>query len=394
MTGPVPKKWGRRLCRAVFLILFALPLILVLPEPWIRVLPGLSPFTALGAGVADRGVFIGLWLLLPLAVAAVALFKGRFFCRWVCPFGTMISLVSTISLKRRVLKIRLGGFVFWFTVGAALVGLPLLLFLDPLSLFTNLGVLFRNHSGAWAVGVLVPLILLFALIQPLVWCTHVCPMGWMMEKMKLGKRSAEVRNRGRREALGGLLSGGALAFLFRRTVQAAPEPVLPPGAGSLDRFAATCKRCYACVRQCPTGVLTVRKRGGFAALGLPEMNFERKDGAYCEEGCGICSRVCPTGAIRLQQPEQQRMVKIGTAEVIRGDCLGWADHQWCMACDEFCPYNAIHTVTGRNGIPKPKVIAALCRGCGACQNICPAERGKAIVVRPVSVQQQARDRGD
>ena len=132
----------------------------------------------------------------------------------------------------------------------------------------------------------------------------------------------------------------------------------------------------------------MRKRGGVAELCIPELDFDKHDGAYCEQYCNACLQVCPTGAIQSLSMERKQQQRIATASIIREACLAWEDRLECVACDEFCGYNAIEMRTGRDGIPKPIVNQKKCRGCGACRNICPATReGNAVKIDPLYTQE-------
>jgi len=102
---------------------------------------------------------------------------------------------------------------------------------------------------------------------------------------------------------------------------------------------------------------------------------------YCSEFCNRCTTVCPSGAIKMLTLDQKREVAIGTAVVTRQKCLAWAEGQYCMVCDEFCPFNAIHTEV-HNGVNCPVVNTEACRGCGLCQKECPALQ-TAIIVEPI-----------
>jgi len=108
---------------------------------------------------------------------------------------------------------------------------------------------------------------------------------------------------------------------------------------------------------------------------LPEMDFDREDGAYCEQYCNLCTTVCPTGAIQFLSEEEKQQRKIATAKIRRGACIAWEDRKECLACDEFCGYNAFELSEGEDGIPQPTINQRKCRGCGACRNICPAIDG-------------------
>jgi ferredoxin len=313
------------------------------------------------------------------------MWKGRFFCRWICPLGTVYSIPSQFSRKRRFFKWNGRGTIFWFIIFASFAGLPLILFLDPLSTFTRLGVMGKGtaHAMVWIPGVLIPLMLLLSFIQPGLWCVHLCPLGYFLELMQLKRKPQPTHNRGRRELLTGLFLGAPLALLFRNAARAVETdlPFLPPGVKDLESFAATCIRCYACIGTCPSGVLTVRKKGGVAEFCIPEMDFDRKRGTYCEQYCNACSQICPSGAIQAISMDEKQLRKVGTASIIRESCIAWHEGKECLACDEFCGYNAMEAPLGCDGIPKPFVNQQKCRGCGACRNVCPAIReGNAISI--------------
>lgn len=362
-----------------------------LPDHAARWIPSLSPLAAVSSTLAHQVWYVSLvWTLPAIGTLLLCLWKGRFFCRWICPLGTIYSVPSQFSAKKKILPWKLNGYIFWFTIFASIAGLPLILFLDPLSTFTRFGVMGQGtaHVMAWIPGVVIPLFLLLSFIQPHIWCMQLCPLGYMVEKVKVGQPKTDKAIRSsRREILTGLALGVPAAMVFKQQARAEETPVLPPGAKNLDNFAATCMRCYACVKACPTNVLTIRKAGGFAELCLPEMDFDKEDGSYCEQYCNICTTVCPTGAIKFLNEEDKQQRRIATARIRRGACIAWEDRQECLACDEFCGYNAFEVGEGKDGIPEPVINPRKCRGCGACRNICPAiDRGNAIVMTPVAEQ--------
>lgn len=355
-----------------------------------KIIPSLSPLTALSASIAHRAWYAtALWTLPAVVTLVLALWKGRLFCQCLCPLGTLYAAGSLKSAKKKLLPVRLGGYIFWTIIFASVIGLPLFLLLDPLSTISRMGA--TTHWAAWIPGVLIPIMLLLGLFQPLIWCTHLCPLGYLFETVRVRKAPAQKLKQTRRELLTGAAIGIPLALLFKNIGRAKRPPIMPPGASDLERFTATCIRCYACVRACPTKVITVRKPGdGLAELCLPELDYDQSEDSYCEEFCNDCTTACPTGAIKFLSEDDKRMQKIGTAKVIREACLGWSEKQECMGCDEYCPYNAIETFYGDgpdNRIPKPIVNPHKCRGCGACQAMCPAIRdGKAIIVTPLTKQ--------
>ena len=142
-----------------------------------RIIPALSPLTLIAESIAQRSWYTGLfWTLPPLTVLALAVWKGRFFCQWLCPLGTIYALPQKISLKKKILPVRSNALLFWVVISASALGLPALLFLDPLSTFNRMGA-----WPAWIPGLLVPLFLMLSFFQPQVWCTHLCPLGYFFD---------------------------------------------------------------------------------------------------------------------------------------------------------------------------------------------------------------------
>lgn len=391
-------QWSVRLVCLAAALFFALGG----PIPYLlsRVVPGLSPLVTFANALAARQWYAGLfWGLPAIVVLVIAVWRGRFFCRWICPAGTLHSTAALCKGRTRLVRLRFGGIVFWMTVAGACIGFPLWLFMDPLSSFTRLVPLIKGSctTAALVPGLLLPVFLLLGMWQPLAWCSHFCPLGYLFDLCHV--RSAHPvwkQDRTRRDFIVGLLLGAPLALVAKEwaplgATQPAPVPILPPGAGSPERFASLCTRCYACVEACPTRVIKVGSPLG-RILGHffhPDLDTSR---SYCEEFCTRCSGVCPSGAIRPVSEDEKRRLQIGRAEVRREACLAWEDGEHCMVCQEYCPYAAIMDDTAPDGLPRPVVNPEICRGCGACQAECPAIRlGKAIVVTGLDHQAEARD---
>jgi ferredoxin-type protein NapF len=279
-------------------------------------------------------------------------------------------------------------------VAGACIGFPVWLFMDPLAGFTRLVPLIKGTctTAALVPGLLLPLFLLLGVWQPLVWCFHFCPLGYLFDLCHVrATHPVWKQDRLRRDFIAGLLLGAPLALTAKTWAPLKgdpppPLPILPPGAGDPDRFAALCTRCYACVEACPTRVIKVRAPLGriLGHMFHPELDTSR---AYCAESCTQCSQVCPSGAIRPVTEDQKRQLRIGCATVRREACLAWADGEYCVACIDACPYAAIMDDMAPDGLSRPVVDPELCRGCGVCQVECPAVRlGKAIIVTGLEEQ--------
>ncbi|MEE9584359.1 MAG: 4Fe-4S binding protein, partial [Candidatus Brocadiales bacterium] len=94
------RKWSQALSLAAFLIL------LIYLDPLTsanfsgnNIFLRLSPLSGLGASIAAKELVSQYWPALVLI--AMTLFMGRFFCGWVCPFGTTIDLTDKLFKRQR-----------------------------------------------------------------------------------------------------------------------------------------------------------------------------------------------------------------------------------------------------------------------------------------------------
>jgi len=161
-----------------------------------------------------------------------------------------------------------------------------------------------------------------------------------------------------------------------------PELIRPPGALPEAEFRVRCVRCGECMKACPTNTLQpVWLKSGLEGLFTPVMT-PRLGG--CSINCNACGKVCPTGAIRDLPLWEKNHARVGTAWVVRQNCLAWEQDKKCLVCDEVCPYNALsfQAVPGlRNAVPF--VIENRCTGCGWCEMKCPVEGASAIRVNVI-----------
>ena len=100
-------------------------------------LPALSPYVALGAAVAVRTVSIISLLAVP--VLCLVIISPRWFCRHACPTGFLQDLLGKIRPSRPSWTHwpRIGRWLLVLTLGGALAGYPIFLWLDPLALFNG-----------------------------------------------------------------------------------------------------------------------------------------------------------------------------------------------------------------------------------------------------------------
>ena len=351
----------------------------------------MSPVLGLLGALATRAATP--WLLLGVPVLALAFFRSRWFCRYLCPTGFAAELAGRLNPRGRGRFARwpnVGRVLLALLVGGAACGFPLFVWLDPLAIFNGFFAAWRAPLAAssFALAAGFPLILLLSVFVPQAWCQKLCPLGAAQDLAARLRRAAARREKpapvksfgldlSRREFLGAA-AGGAAALALRKTAAGGNPPIRPPGARPEDQFTGLCARCGACLRACPYGILEPDLgAGGLAGLLAPKIDYAK---AHCFEYCNECTKVCPTGAIERLALEAKRNRAIGLAEIDRRTCIAWRDGEYCMVCHEFCPYLAIEIVE-HHGVNCPVVKPEMCRGCGACQVNCPAQPDKAIVVR-------------
>ncbi len=133
------------------------------------------------------------------------------------------------------------------------------------------------------------------------------------------------------------------------------------------------------MKACPTNTLQpiwfkAGLEGIFSPVIVPRVGA-------CAVDCNVCGKVCPTGAIRDIPLAEKKQAKVGTAWIVRQNCVVWEQDKKCLVCDEVCPYSAVSfkPVDGlKNAVPF--VVANKCIGCGWCESRCPVEGSAAIRV--------------
>ena len=353
----------------------------------------LSPFIMLNSVFVLKSF---VWLnFVSVGVIIISAFTKRWFCRNLCPVGYGCDLVSGLSSRNSLIHKRIPEINRWLAVVsllAAIAGLPLFIFIDPMAIFNGF---FTFFSGKLSLAEIIsfsvlPLLLIIHLFFPSIWCTKLCPLGGLQMvifdlKNKVNRiftekipEQTEV-NPGRRYFLmsgAGLLAGTLLPEFMKPSVD---TYIRPPASVEPLLFNSLCCRCGGCTKVCPTGI--IRPQTDFNnILGwmTPEIYFKS---GYCLETCNLCSQVCPSGSITHFSIEAKGQLFMGTAEVKLENCL-LVNNKECVRCKESCKYEAIEFVSQDSLLNViPLVKSQKCVGCGACEVVCPAG---CIEVKPLN----------
>ncbi|MDB9822874.1 4Fe-4S binding protein [Deltaproteobacteria bacterium] len=248
------------------------------------------------------------------------LFIPRFYCRFICPTGALLGLISRYSI---------------FRIGKNQ---------EPCS---NCMQCEKSCEGGCEPSGKIRIsecVLCFN-------CYTDCKdqvMGYGLNESKGGEiTSPDLTRRGLIvSSISGLL---AVQLFPLGTTTAATKnynPVRPPGSLPEVDFLNRCIKCGQCLRVCPTNVIVPSGLfNGIEILWTPVLNFTNGTSG-CQLNCTACGYVCPTSAIRpirlseklgIDEFSQKGSIRIGTASVDRSRCLPWAMNTPCIVCQENCP---------------------------------------------------------
>jgi len=305
-----------------------------------------------------QGIFIGV---LFLTVLGLNLVEKRFWCKYLCPLGALLGLLSRYSmLKREVSE------------GCTSCGMC-----DTVCQ----GAAFSENREAWRKTECL------ACFN----CDDTCPANAV--SFGFGRKKVPAMDLGRRRVMLSVFSGVAAVPLLRSTPFSKipslnPRLIRPPGALGEEEFLKRCVKCGECMKVCITNglqpaLLEAGLEGIWSPVLIPKIG-------YCEYRCTLCGQVCPSGAIQRLTFEDKVKVRIGLAMIDKGRCLPYAHGTPCIVCEEVCPTpkKAIWfeevMVKGRDGseitLKQPHVDLNLCIGCGICEAKCPVGSRPAIYV--------------
>jgi polyferredoxin/ferredoxin len=426
----------------------------------------LDPLVAISTVLTTHKLY---WpLLWALAVIVMTIILGRFFCGWLCPFGSLHHFTGFLAHRKvpAIQKIKLNKYrhaqsvkyliLVTFLAMAAFPSISATLqtgLLDPIPLVTrsfNLVLLpiidkpfnLTSVTARFSVGAsLIFLVFLTAvllnLVIPRFYCRFICPLGALLgiisrfaiwrigknayacsncrlcesaceggcepaDRIKISEcvlcfncrqdcneevikyqtssslagevTNPDISRRGFMMSLaGGILAVPAIRLSGKLASNWSSGLIRPPGALDEDGFLKRCIKCGQCMRICPTNVIQPGSiEGGLENLWTPVLN-NRIGSSGCQLDCVACGQICPTSAIRpitlseklgRDEFEKNGPIKLGTAFIDRSRCLPWSMDKPCIVCQENCPVSpkAVYTRpyfgTIRNGSLTVKKFSA------------------------------------
>ena len=300
-----------------------------------------------------------------LLTGLLAFRYGRLYCNTVCPVGTLLGLLSKVSLFR----------IRFEESSCTRCGRCAMSCKSSCIDFLNKSVDVSRCVNCFN-------------------CIDACKengMSYGLVRLKQRQASPEETDSSRRSFLAGslvLLAGGSQLLKAQGTVPTPTKdstvkedrlyPVSPPGSSGIEVFTSRCTACTLCVNACPTNVLQPSvNQYGFAGIMQPRMDFHS---GFCNYECTRCTDVCPTGAIMPLMLDAKKLTQIGKAVFIKDNCIVKTEKTACGACSEHCPTKSCHMVPYEGNLLIPEVKDDICIGCGACEHACPTRPYRAIFV--------------
>jgi len=328
---------------------------------WTFFLKMLFHSTVWGSISAILFIILSSFLILILAAK-----RGRFFCSWLCPVGTILWGLSGISLFK--IKINQSA--------------------------CNQCNKCNSECKAGAISIKAKRIDQ-ALCVGCFNCMSVCKTNAIKivpeilktkSKVEMHENNTEIKFERRKflRQFGAVMlvmntPTGLLASTQLKDFISEKDrliPVYPLGATDLHRFKSICTGCMLCASKCPAGIIIPSMGSIDSSPVLPVLNFHNN---YCLEDCVNCSQGCPSGALNEVQLENKKTTKMASLELNLKECRIVAEGLECAICAEICPLHAIEMKQLPNQIFRvPVIIQDKCNGCGKCQFRCPVKKKEKI----------------
>ncbi|MBN2209808.1 MAG: 4Fe-4S binding protein, partial [Sedimentisphaerales bacterium] len=356
----------------------------------------LDPLIALTTALSTHRIFGPLaW---SLVILIPTLFLGRFFCGWICPFGSLHHFVSRMLYRgpveeqvkanryRKIYQVKyliltvmvvmaIGNWGNWASLQIG--------WLDPFSLFSRsintailpavnalVGKIYTQqplYQGAWLIGIVFLTLVGLNMVIPRFFCRVLCPLGALLGVFS---RFSLWRIEHRHKC-------SAASLCQRRC----PGGCRPHG----KLLVSECMVCFNCLDDCPEHALTFatsrpEEVSGFTPVPAPDVTGRRvvlaaaagiitlpitrlsgassrnwnpkvirPPGSLPEEEflkaclkCGQCMRACPTNVL---QPAALEAGVEGIWTPILNNRIGRGCMLDCTACSQVCPTAAITPIT-------------------------------------------------
>lgn len=303
----------------------------------------IDPYTIFGSAISKTT----LGIILITLIALLTILKGRYFCTNICPIGTLLGLISRHAIYKITIQ------------ADSCVACGLCAQKCPAGCIDYKNKTIDNETCIKCFK-----------------CLSLCHNHGLSYSRTTSKKTNRTPafSPSRRRFLIGTAAAATLAVAYKAGIKLSSDiakivktVLLPPGAGSSERFANKCLNCNLCVENCPMKIIK-KADPAFPAVHL---DYGKN---YCSYNCNTCSKVCPSGAIRHLTLKEKRKTQIGLAHVNPDICIQ------CGLCVRECPRSAITKQPG----DFPNINHDICIGCGACQAVCPVS---AIKISPLNLQQ-------
>ncbi len=303
------------------------------------------------------------WLygLVFFSILGLNFFSPRFWCRYLCPLGALLGLISKIALVRRQVKDDCKS------CGICSTHCPT-------------ATIDADHNFSSDPGECIVCMD----------CVEDCPRQSNAFQASFTPAAWNHYDPSRRQViglLGATIVGVAITQATADPSHPQPHLVQPPGARDNHLF-EKCIRCGECSRACPTNAIQpATVEAGLTGIWTPVLNMRL---GYCDYSCNACGQVCPVQAIPPLPLPEKRLAVLGHAAIDQNRCIAWAQHKPCIVCEEMCPVPdkaiALEIPMVDSAVqvsPKlrvPRVLQDKCIGCGICEYRCPVEGESAIRV--------------
>jgi polyferredoxin len=318
-----------------------------------------------------------------LLVGALSLTKGRLYCNIFCPVGTLLGLLSKVS----VLRIK----------------------------FNETSCTRCGRCSLRCKSSCIDFLKHDIDVSRCVDCFN-CIVACQDKALSYGfvklKKNAHETDESRRKViLSSILFMLGSSYILNGQDKKAPKPkkdstvkenrtypVCPPGGIGIESFNKVCTACSLCISACPNGVLKpALTQYGITGIMQPVMDYHK---SFCTYNCIICTEICPTNALSPLVLEAKKLTQIGKAKFIKDNCIVKTEKTACGACSESCPTKAVHMIPYEGNLVIPEVTEDICIGCGHCEFACPTVPFKAIFVdgnlihmaakKPVNVESEIK----